>query len=162
MSLRPPRNSEKWDQISYIRDLTGYIKLPFAKMKPEVLDKTYVFGCPQKYESSVSAGIISHVNRDMTKEGYQKGLYQTDAAINGGNSGGPLVNEQGEVIAVATLEDKRKLGNSETVVQNISFAIPNEIIKEFFEEYLGPFEIILPLVPDRYTAHCELTFHEII
>ena len=137
LSTRPPQNAERCDQMSYIRDLTGYIKLPFATKKPEVLDKTFVFGCPQKYASSASAGIISHVNRDMTQEGYQKGLYQTDAAINGGNSGGPLVNEQGEVIAVATLKAKADEG---TVVQNISFAIPNETIKEFFEIYLGTIE----------------------
>ena len=183
LSTRPPQNAERVDQMSYIRDLTGYIKLPFATKKPEVLDKTFVFGCPQKYASSASAGIISHVNRGIeTQEGYQKGLIQTDAAINGGNSGGPLVNEQGEVIAVATLEDKRKTKtkinveipkekiqeiidtakssdlewqepvlaeatieaeNVGTVVQNISFAIPNETIKEFFEIYLGTFEKIL-------------------
>ena len=174
--------------MSYIRDLTGYIKLPFATKKPEVLDKTFVFGCPQKYASSASAGIISHVNRDMTQKGFQKGLIQTDAAINGGNSGGPLVNEQGEVIAVATLADQTKTikekinveipkekiqeiidtakscgctkkylewqesvlaeatikaENIGTVVQNISFAIPNETIKEFFEIYLGTFEKFL-------------------
>ena len=185
LSTRPPQNAERCDQMSYIRDLTGYIKLPFATKKPEVLDKTFVFGCPQKYASSASAGIISHVNRDMTQKGFQKGLIQTDAAINGGNSGGPLVNEQGEVIAVATLADQRKTitekinveipkekiqeiidtakscecttsylewqkpvlaeatiqaENIGTVVQNISFAIPNETIKEFFEIYLGTFE----------------------
>ena len=74
LSTRPPQNSENCDQMSYIRDLTGYIKLPFATKKPEVLDKTFVFGCPQKYASSASAGIISHVNRDKTnlKAGVEK------------------------------------------------------------------------------------------
>ena len=47
--------------------------------------------------------------------------------------GGPLVNAQGEVIAVATLADQRQ------TIQNISFAIPNETIKEFFADYLGQF-----------------------
>ena len=64
LSTRPPQSSENCDQMSFIRDLTGYIKLTFATKNPEVLDKTFVFGCPQKYASSASAGIISHVNRD--------------------------------------------------------------------------------------------------
>ena len=164
LGTRPPFNqSESCDQMSYIRDLTGYIKLPFASKEVQILDKTYVFGCPEKYASSASAGIISHVNRDIEidegKLKYQR-LYQTDAAINGGNSGGPLVNEQGEVIAVATLAHQRnmipvniidtneeisneslqkiiKAMQSFTIVQNINFAIPNEIIKDFFEDYLS-------------------------
>ena len=66
LSTRPPQSSENCDQMSFIRDLTGYIKLTFATKNPEVLDKTFVFGCPQKYASSASAGIISHVNRDKS------------------------------------------------------------------------------------------------
>ena len=72
LGTRPPFNqSESCDQMSYIRDLTGYIKLPFASKEVQILDKTYVFGCPQKYASSASAGIISHVNRDINTAGFQ-------------------------------------------------------------------------------------------
>ena len=69
LSTRPPNDSVKENQMDYIRDLTGYIKLSFASKEVKVLDKTYVFGCPQKYASSATAGIISHVNRDL--EGFQ-------------------------------------------------------------------------------------------
>ena len=69
LSTRPPNDSVKESQMDYIRDLTGYIKLSFATKEVKVLDKTYVFGCPQKYASSATAGIISHVNRDL--EGFQ-------------------------------------------------------------------------------------------
>ena len=62
-------------------------------------------------------------------------MLQTDAAINSGNSGGPLVNDNGEVIGIATV------ANQEPTIQNIGFAIPNATIKKFFEDYLGSVEI---------------------
>ena len=76
LSTRLPFNhhhyqSESCDQMSYIRDLTGYIKLPFSSKEVQILDKAYVFGCPQKYASSASAGIISHINRDVNTAGFQ-------------------------------------------------------------------------------------------
>ena len=72
LGTRPPFNqSDSCDQMSYMRDLTGYIKLPFASKEVQILDKTYVFGCPQKYASSASAGIISHINRAVNTAGFQ-------------------------------------------------------------------------------------------
>ena len=62
-------------------------------------------------------------------------MLQTDAAINSGNSGGPLVNDNGEVIGIATV------ANQEPTIQNIGFAIPKATIKKFFEAYLGSVEI---------------------
>ena len=58
--------------MSYIQALTGYIKLAFAKEEVKILDNTYVFGCPQKYASSATAGIISHVNRDVESKEFFK------------------------------------------------------------------------------------------
>ena len=73
-------------------------------------------GNPLSLQSSISAGIISAVNRKVTSDGKAFNLIQTDTAINSGNSGGALVNSNGEVIGINTL----KL--SGTGVEGIGFA----------------------------------------
>lgn len=77
-------------------------------------------GNPLGLESSISAGIVSAKNRDVqdSETGITYNLIQTDAAINSGNSGGALVNADGNVIGINTL----KL--SGTGVEGIGFAIP--------------------------------------
>ena len=71
----------------------------------------------QELAGTVTAGVISAVNRTMTVENKTYNLIQTDAAINPGNSGGALVNKYGEVIGINTI----KLSN--TNVEGIGFAI---------------------------------------
>lgn len=72
---------------------------------------------------TVTVGVISAVNRDIKREGDEKrvyrGMIQTDAAINMGNSGGPLVNARGEVIGINTFIFTTSRGS-----EGIGFAIP--------------------------------------
>lgn len=72
----------------------------------------------QELAGSVTAGIVSAVNRNINVQGKQMNLIQTDAAINPGNSGGALVNCFGEVIGINTVK------MSSTSVEGIGFAIP--------------------------------------
>ncbi len=76
------------------------------------------------FKNTVTAGVVSATGRSIdTGEGYTiDGLIQTDAAINQGNSGGPLVNLAGEVIAINTLIIRSS--NSGTVTEGLGFAIP--------------------------------------
>ncbi len=76
------------------------------------------------FKNSVTVGVVSATGRSIdTGQGYQvEGLVQTDAAINQGNSGGPLVNLAGQVIGVNTLIVR---GNgSGAVAEGLGFAIP--------------------------------------
>ena len=73
-------------------------------------------GNPLGMESTVTAGIISGLNRTVTVDNVTYHVLQTDAAINSGNSGGALVNSKGEVVGINTL----KLSSGE----GIGFAIP--------------------------------------
>jgi serine protease Do len=76
------------------------------------------------FKNTVTVGVVSATGRSIdTGEGYTiDGLIQTDAAINQGNSGGPLVNLAGEVIAINTLIIRSS--GSGTVAEGLGFAIP--------------------------------------
>lgn len=93
------------------------------------------------FERSMSQGIISGLNRTITVasssygEGtVMEGLLQTDAAINSGNSGGPLLNSKGEVIGIASA----KASDGESM----GFAIPINVAKPIIEQIkaTGSFE----------------------
>jgi len=70
------------------------------------------------YGQSVTVGYISAKDRTVTIEGKEMVLLQTDAAINGGNSGGPLFNTRGEVIGINSAK------YADTDVEGMCFAIP--------------------------------------
>ena len=110
-----------------VEDFTGIKCLQFDPNEPKLLEAVYAFGCPEKLESSVTKGIISHLNRKEDR----KTFYQTDAPINSGNSGGPLINNFGMVVGVAT----QKI--SSDGVENISYAIPAWRVKLFLERDSG-------------------------
>jgi S1-C subfamily serine protease len=83
---------------------------------------------------SVTEGIVSSKNRALTatsdltgRSENLSGLIQTDAAINSGNSGGPLVNSSGQVIGMNTAVAESTQGNAPA--QNIGFAIAIDTIK---------------------------------
>jgi len=113
------------------------------------------------FKNTVTVGVVSATGRSIdTGNGYQiEDLIQTDAAINHGNSGGPLVNLAGEVIGINTLI-VRNTGSGD-VAEGLGFAIPvntaqavaQQIIQKgyFARPYLGiSFEPINPDIALRY------------
>lgn len=83
------------------------------------------------FQRSLSKGVISGLNRfigQVDGGGYMVGLIQTDASINGGNSGGPLVDQNGKIIGINTV----KLQSAE----GMGFAIPINSIKPIIESVL--------------------------
>lgn len=88
------------------------------------------YGNPLGMQSSVSSGMISAVNREVTSDGNTFILIQTDTAINSGNSGGALVNSKGEVIGINTLK------MSGSGVEGMGFAIPINSAKPIYEQLI--------------------------
>jgi S1-C subfamily serine protease len=74
-----------------------------AKSAPEVGDAVVAIGHPFGFKYTVSAGVVSALGGEITlPSGFTiKDVVQTDAAINDGNSGGPLLNTRGEVVGLA-------------------------------------------------------------
>jgi serine protease Do len=120
--------------------------------KLEVGDLVWALGSPFGLDRSLTFGIVSAKSRRsgsyLSRSPYQEYL-QTDAAVNPGNSGGPLVNIEGQVVGI----NAAIFGNS---YQGISFAIPSGLAREKYDELRAKGHIdrawlgILPLdVPDE-------------
>lgn len=84
---------------------------------------------------TVTVGVVSAVNRQITYGNNQFTMIQTDAAINPGNSGGALVNSKGEVIGMNTLKSK---------AEGLGFAIPSNVFMPIVEELIQKGKIERP------------------
>jgi len=100
-----------------------------------------------EFQNSVSVGVVSGLQRNVLAQGNGtfeslEDIIQTDAAINRGNSGGPLLNLRGEVIGINTAVS---MGG-----ENIGFAIPINKAKRDLEQVLNQGRIAYPFVGIRY------------
>jgi S1-C subfamily serine protease len=157
-----PEGNE-YDVIDIARDDSNDIavlKVDSTELKPLTLGNSDVLlvgqtviaiGTPLgTYAGSVTTGVVSGLDRDVTAStgwfGSSAKTYedviQTDAAVNPGNSGGPLLNTSGEVIGVnfATTSG----------ADNISFALPINIVKDRVEEYRTYGKFIKPYLGVSY------------
>ena len=82
------------------------------------------------YGQSVTTGIISAKDRKVQLENQTMTLLQTDAAINGGNSGGALLNASGEVIGINVAKYSSSGSSSNASVEGMGFAIPISSVKD--------------------------------
>ncbi|MBK9089666.1 MAG: trypsin-like peptidase domain-containing protein [Holophagales bacterium] len=120
----------------------GTGKLPAASFtesgKLHVGDEVFAIGNPLGLEQTLTRGIVSAVNRILPGASWslREPLIQTDAAINHGNSGGPLVDQCGKVVGINTamLPD----------AQGIGFAIPSDLIVTVLPELVAKGRVIRP------------------
>jgi serine protease Do len=99
--------------------------------KVEVGDWVLAIGAPRGLPQTVTAGIISAKGRKTDNSRMYQDFIQTDAAINRGNSGGPLVNMRGEVIAISNSIATYSGGN-----EGIGFAVPSNMARNIMKQLI--------------------------
>ncbi|MGW4498857.1 S1C family serine protease [Micromonospora sp. NPDC004336] len=112
----------------------GLAALPLAKPgSTRVGEPVLAVGSPLGLAGTVTAGIVSALDRQVRLGDNRHTAVQTDASINPGNSGGPLVNARGEVVgvntAIATIDGNGSIG--------IGFAIPIEQVQQTADTIIG-------------------------
>jgi serine protease Do len=128
--------------IALVRIAEPAEKLPAAKLgKSEGLvtgDEVFAIGNPFGLEQTLTRGIVSAVNRILPGVSWstREPMIQTDAAINPGSSGGPLIDRCGEVVGITTaiLPD----------AQGIGFAIPVDVIRAEMPELIRTGRVVRP------------------
>ncbi|WP_291994410.1 DegQ family serine endoprotease [Candidatus Accumulibacter sp. ACC003] len=110
-------------------------KLPVVRLgnpgSAKVGEWVLAIGAPFGFENSVTAGIVSAKGRSLASDSYVP-FIQTDVAVNPGNSGGPLINLNGEVIGINSQIYSRSGG-----YQGVSFAIPIDVAINIQEQLLS-------------------------
>lgn len=123
------KNAKEDLALLRIESPDGFPAMPFGDSgKVSPADDVFAIGTPYGFSQTVTKGIVSAVKREI-KEGDKvifDDVIQTDASVNPGNSGGPLLNTQGQMVGMIYMKYGR--GN------DIGFAIPAEKIKKNLEE----------------------------
>ncbi len=128
------------DEASDIAVLyVGAEDLPYARFGRsdalQVGDMAVAIGNPlgQDYTGTMTDGIISAIDRNVTFDGHTMTLLQTNAALNEGNSGGPLINAAGQVVGITNM---KIMSSYTTTVEGIGFAIPSAVVKDIADQLL--------------------------
>ncbi len=121
--------------LALIRITSSEKTLPTAEFGDSdtlyVGDLVLAIGNPYGYGNSVTAGIVSAMDRRYGPQGNINAFIQTDAAINQGNSGGPLINIHGEVIGINTFITTPNSGSI-----GLGFAIPANNVQSYVRRLL--------------------------
>lgn len=98
-------------------------------------DTAVAIGNPlgERYRLTMTDGIISAKDRSVNYNGADMNLIQTNAAINEGNSGGPLFNDRGQVVGITNM----KIISAASGVEGIGFAIPTDTIRDIIASLLS-------------------------
>ena len=111
--------------------------LPLAEARPELLQDIYVAGFPFGMGVSSTVKVTKGIISSLTGFGNNFSEVQIDAALQSGNSGGPIVDEAGNVIgvAVAKLDVEYALEKFGSIPENTNFGIKSSVVKSILDSY---------------------------
>ena len=89
------------------------------------------------YGQSVTTGVVSALNREVTTDNTRTKMIQIDAAINGGNSGGALLNAQGEVVGINSVKYSAAATSTTASIEGMGFAIPISDVKDLISQLMN-------------------------
>ena len=97
-------------------------------------DTVYAIGNPLGVElrGTLTDGLVSAIDRDVVVDGRVMTLIQTNAALNSGNSGGPLINQYGQVVGINVIKMTSEYSN----VEGLGFAIPSTSVERITNDIL--------------------------
>jgi len=117
-------------------DMAGFPAAEFGDSDLlSVGDPVYAIGNPLGVElrGTLTDGIVSAINRDVWVDDRYMTLIQTNAALNSGNSGGPLINEFGQVVGINVIKMTSRYSN----VEGLGFAIPSASVERITNDLLA-------------------------
>ncbi|CAI9102175.1 OLC1v1000399C1 [Oldenlandia corymbosa var. corymbosa] len=135
-------NADLQSDIAIVK-ITSKTPLPTAnlgssgKLRPG--DWVVALGCPLTLQNTITAGIISCVDRkstDLGLGGSRREYLQTDCAINEGNSGGPLVNMDGELVGVNIMKVQG--------AQGLGFSVPVDVVSQIIDHFKTQGRVVRP------------------
>ena len=88
------------------------------------------------YGQSVTTGVVSALNREVSTDEYVQDMIQIDAAINGGNSGGALLNSKGEVVGINSVKYSSNSSSTRASIEGMGFAIPISDVESIIEKLI--------------------------
>ena len=89
------------------------------------------------YGQSVTTGVVSALNREVKTDESTQEMIQIDAAINGGNSGGALLNSRGEVVGINTAKYSSNSMSSSVSIEGMGFAIPISDVEDIIKDLIN-------------------------
>ena len=93
------------------------------------------------YGQSVTTGVVSALNRSIKIDNNTNKMIQIDAAINGGNSGGALLNSKGEVVGINSAKYSSNGSSTEASIEGMGFAIPISDVKDLITDLMNGKEV---------------------
>jgi 2-alkenal reductase len=100
------------------------------------------------FENTVTVGVVSGLNRTLQRDDgtNMENMIQTDAAINHGNSGGPLLNLSGQVVGINAAVVRGTTDSSGDVAEGLGFAIPVNTVKSVSDELIANGKVVRPFL----------------